>query len=276
MKGCSNSYLTRTTNTPAVPVRTNHNWAKQTKEEGEGLYRVTEDAGWPTYVAKMSYGVAPVAEDGSANFLAPAGKQLYFQLLDEDFNEIQRMRSVVQLQPGELRGCIGCHENHQTASAAEGRRQAMKRPPDRLQPPPWGAVPFSYEKVVQPVWDHQCIACHDGTKKEARLDLRGNLDKERIPASYRSLIEGAWVHYFDFTWGMRPFKAEPLSFGTLQSRLWKVLGDQNHAKIALARDEMQAVKAWVDLNCPLWPDYTFRLERPGPDKVLTSRMPGQQ
>ncbi len=263
--GQVNSYLTRTENALAAPLRTNHDWPKKIEEVGEGLYRVSDDPAWPTYEAKRSYGVAPVAEDGSANFLAPAGRQLYFQLLDEDFNEIQRMRSVIQVQPGETRSCIGCHESRQTASPVFGKRQAVRRPPDRLEAPPWGAEPFSYEQVVQPVWDRNCISCHDGGWLGTRPDLRGKLDKERIPASYRSLIEGGWVHYFDYTWGIRPFKAEPLSFGTLQSRLWNVLADQNHDKIVLTRDEMRAVKTWVDLNCPLWPDYTYRLDRSGPE-----------
>lgn len=270
VKGRVNSYLTRTANASMGPMRTNHDWSKQIEKVAEGLYRVSDDPAWPTYEAKMSHGVAPVAEDGSANFLAPAGKQLYFQLLDEDFNEIQRMRSVIQLQPGEKRSCIGCHESRQTTSANFGRRRALQQPPVRLTPPPWGAVPFSYEKVVQPVLDRNCTKCHDGRQTDKRPDLRAQLDKDRIPASYRSLIEGGWVHYFDYTWGIRPFKAEPLSFGTLQSRLFEVLKNKNHEKVALTNEEMQAVKAWVDLNCPLWPDYTYRLDRPGPDTALTS------
>ncbi|MBI3922447.1 MAG: hypothetical protein HY318_13580, partial [Armatimonadetes bacterium] len=51
--------------------------------------------GWPAYTAKAPLGIVPVEEDGSANFYAPAEKQLYFQVLDKDFNELQRMRSVV-------------------------------------------------------------------------------------------------------------------------------------------------------------------------------------
>jgi len=271
VKGCVNSYLTRTPNAREALVRTNHDWGKKVEEVGAGLYRVTEDASWPAYEAKKSHGVAPVAEDGSASFLAPSGKQLYFQLLDEDFNEIQRMRSVIQLQPGEMRGCIGCHDNRQATSAPTGLRQAMRQPPTRLVPPPWGAVAFSYEQVVQPVLDSKCVACHDGGWRSARPDLRGELDKERIPASYRSLIEGGWVHYFDYTYGMRPFKAEPLTFGTLQSRLWKVLADKHHKDVTLTSEETQAMKAWVDLNCPLWPDYKYRLDRPVPEQVATRR-----
>jgi len=239
----------------------------------DGLYRVHDDPAWPTYEAKRSFGIAPVAEDGSANFLAPAGRQLYFQLLDDDFNELQRMRSVIQLQPGETRSCIGCHEDRQDTSPDTGRRRAIRRTPDRLEPPPWGAVPFSYEKVVQPVLDRNCVRCHSGGLLGTRPDLRGKRDQEHIPASYRSLIEGGWVHYFDYTWGIRPFKAEPLSFGTLQSKLWEVLSDEDHKDVALTRDEMRALKAWIDLNCPLWPDYQYRLDRPGPGPILTNRTP---
>ncbi|MBP8129126.1 MAG: hypothetical protein KA184_06050 [Candidatus Hydrogenedentes bacterium] len=271
VQGHVNSYLTRTANASVGPVRTNHDWSKKIEAVGDGLYRVTEDASWPAYEAKRSYGVAPVAEDGSANFLAPAGRQLYFQLLDADFNELQRMRSVIQLQPGEARSCIGCHEDRQTTSPVFGQRQALRQPAARLEPPPWGAVPFSYEEVVQPVWDRNCVRCHDGGWLGARPDLRGKRDKERIPASYRSLIAGGWIHFFDYTYGMRPFKAEPLSFGTLQSRLWKVLEDQDHKDVTLSRDDMRAVKTWIDLNCPLWPDYTYRLDRPGPGQLLTHR-----
>ena len=96
------------------------------------------------------------------------------------------------------------------------------------------------------------------------IDLRGTLDQGGVPASYRSLIEGGWVHYFDYTYGMRHFKAEPLSFGTLQSRLWTVLEDASHEEVSLDRDGMRAIKAWIDFNCPLWSDYTYRPERLGP------------
>jgi hypothetical protein len=64
------------------------------------LVEITENQGWPSYVAKASLGTVPFDGDGSVHFFAPAGKVLYFQVLDADYNELQRMRSVVQLQPG--------------------------------------------------------------------------------------------------------------------------------------------------------------------------------
>jgi len=265
--GPSPSYDTRTPNAPFEFLATNHNWPKQVTEIGPGRYRVHEDGGWPSYVAKATLGTVAVAEDGSANFLVPAGKVLYFQLLDAEYNELQRMRSVVQLQPGERRTCIGCHEDrHCSPPGSPG--MAMARPAQHLEAPPWGTAPLDYQQAVQPVLNTHCVRCHDGSQS-GRCDLRGTLDANRVPASYRTLISGGWVHYFDMTYGMRHFKAEPLSFGTLQSRLWTVLADEHHKEVSLKQAEMRAIKAWVDLNCPLWPDYIYRPLRPGPEAGLT-------
>lgn len=219
-------------------------------------HKVSGPHGWPSYVAKANLGLVPVEADGSAHFYAPAGKVLYFQVLDKDFNEIQRMRSVVQLQAGEKRSCIGCHEERMAAPAAhEPRALAALREPSALKAPSWGTGPFSYEKVVQPVWDAECVRCHNAEDDQAP-DLTGTLDADGVPASYRTLIERGWVHYFDFTWGQEHSKAEPLSFGSVQSRLWKVLKKGHYAE--LTPDQMQRVKCWADLNCPLWPDYIYR------------------
>jgi hypothetical protein len=266
--GPTPSFETRTPNAPLTQLRTNHDWPKQVTEMEPGLYRVREASGWPSYVAKASLGTVPIAADGSASFLAPAGKVLYFQLLDAEYNELQRMRSVVQLQPGERRGCIGCHENRHAAPLPSARLASVPAQP--LDPPPWGTDAFDFQKVVQPVLNAHCVRCHNG-HQPGPSDLRGILDKGSVPASYRSLIEGGWVHYFDFTYGMRHFKAEPLSFGTLQSRLWEILADKQHQEVILDETDMRAIKAWIDLNCPLWPDYIHRPDRPG---LQTTRVPG--
>lgn len=220
--------------------------------------------GWPSYVAKGVIGTVEIEEDGSADFLAPAEEVLFFQLLDENFNEIQRMRSVVQLQDGEQRSCIGCHESR--LSTPEGTLTAASKNQGRsLQPPPWGAGPFWYEKVVQPVLDKNCVACHTAetaAAKPRQFDLTGSLDTDRIPASYRSLIQSGDVHYFDYTWGAgKTTKAAPYSFGTPKSRLWEILRDDNHKEVHLEPNEERAIKCWTDLNVPLWGDYQFRRQR---------------
>ena len=53
-----------------------------------------------------------------------------------------------------------------------------------------------------------------------------------------------------------------MTFGTLKSRLRQVL-EADHYEVELSEAELRAVKCWIDLNCPLWPDYQFR-----PDRVV--------
>jgi hypothetical protein len=222
-------------------------------------HRLSGPHGWPSFVAKGVHGLVPVTADGSAHFFAPAGRVLYFQVLDENLNELQRMRSVVQLQPGERRSCIGCHEDRRSAPPP-ARALAARSEPSHLQPPAWGPGPFSYQRVVQPVWDARCVRCHNAADKQ-NLNLTGVLDVEQIPASYRTLIAQGWVHYFSYSWGLTHHKAAPLSFGTLQSKLRTVL-DGRHYEVRLTPDERHRIKCWIDLNCPLWPDYLFRPDRP--------------
>ena len=47
---------------------------------------------------------------------------------------------------------------------------AARRPPSRLEEPSWGTEAFSYEAVVQPVWNAKCVSCHDaGDKHDMNL-----------------------------------------------------------------------------------------------------------
>lgn len=218
--------------------------------------KVNGPYGWPAYVAKASLGLVPVEPDGSARFKAPAGRVLYFQALDKDYNELQRMRSVVQLQPGEKRSCIGCHEDRQMA-APPARLPQARTAAREIEPPAWGAVPFSYQEVVQPVLDAKCVSCHN-QKHPAGLDFRGGLDADKVPASYRTLITKGLVCYADCGWNSGGFeKLEPMTCGSVKSRLWKVL-DAGHHKVELTSEEMLRIKTWIDINCPLWPDYADR------------------
>ena len=72
---------------------------------------------WP----RVQWGVVPVEKDGSAHFVVPANRSIFFQALDENYREIQRERTYVNYAPGEVRSCTGCHgHSNRTASAARG------------------------------------------------------------------------------------------------------------------------------------------------------------
>ncbi len=215
--------------------------------------------GWPAYVAKASLGLVPVEEDGSAYFRAPSGKNLYLQALDEDFNELQRMRSLVHLQEGETRSCIGCHEDRNRVPAPH-RPIASQREPDRIQAPPWGDDPVFYDRVVQPVLDAKCAGCHN-QDHPSKLDFTGTHDENSIPTSYRTFITQGLVHFVDCGWNSGGCeKLEPLTFGNVKSKLWKVL-DAGHHDVVLTQEEWRRIKTWTALNCPLWGDYIDRAQR---------------
>ena len=76
---------------------------------------------WP----RVQWGVVPVEKDGSAHFVVPANRSIFFQALDENFREIQRERTYVNYAPGEVRSCTGCHgQSNRTASRGRLRHAA--------------------------------------------------------------------------------------------------------------------------------------------------------
>ena len=99
--------------------------------------QVGPDSGFET---KTVLGAVPIEADGSAYFRVPAGKSIFFQVLDKDHLSLHVMRSVTNVQAGETTGCIGCHE---PLSRVPANRPvlAMRRPPSTIQPPPWVFLP---------------------------------------------------------------------------------------------------------------------------------------
>jgi len=81
-------------------------------------------------------GTVPVEADGSAHFQVPVDTSVYFQLLDENFMELRRMRSFISFQPGETRGCVGCHESKSVAPPPKAGLMATAREPSIPTPPP--------------------------------------------------------------------------------------------------------------------------------------------
>jgi len=140
-----------------------------------GGWRYTEKAYPHNWTPVRILGTVPLESDGSAYFRIPADTPVYFQLLDENHMEIRRMRSFISLQPGEVRGCLGCHETREEAPPVRAVAKALRREPSDPVPPPWGTRPVSFLRDIQPILDQHCVACHGGLKPSAGLDLSGGL-----------------------------------------------------------------------------------------------------
>ncbi len=219
------------------------------------------DSGWDM---RGVLGYVPVAEDGSASFEVPSDRMIFLEALDENFLEVQRMRNYLTLRPGEVQGCVGCHESPLDVSPVTRMTQGP-RIPEKLQLPPYGAGPMHFERVIQPILDAKCVSCHDGTK-EGVPDLRGGTrvespgkDRDEGPqhlvsTSFLALVPNH-VSYYRVSGhqGLKTFQP-PRTVGSFVSPLMKRLKEKPCGeKITL--DEWRAFGAWIDLNAPYYGSY---------------------
>jgi len=223
-------------------------------------------SGTPIYTVKRILGTVPVEDDGSAQFVVPANRNLYFQVLDAGQREVQRMRSVVCLKPGETRSCIGCHEPRNAAPPCSGDRlvrRALTRKPSRPQPPPWGTEIVSFLRDVQPVLNAKCIACHTHDRKANRVILTDDLT-DQFTIGYEELLR--YLTVADSTsWDCpQDVHARPAyTFGSNVSRLTKLLASGHHG-VQLTDDEWQRLINWIDANGV----YYDRYEMAWPDRRI--------
>jgi hypothetical protein len=144
-------------------------------------------------------GVVPVHEDGSAYFTAASDANLFFQALDSDFLEVQRMRTFINLRPGEQRSCIGCHEHRTQAPPRDLRTMplALRSPPVQPGPQPGDVAPrpLHYETDVQPILDKHCVSCHGNTDPEGGLTLTGDRT-DLFNRSYEQIMSKELIHTY--------------------------------------------------------------------------------
>lgn len=195
-------------------------------------------------------GIVPVEEDGSAHFRLPSGVAVYFQALDANFMEVRRMRSFINFEPGETRGCTGCHETRAVApvNIAHTSQLAASRVASVPLPPSWGTGAVSFLRDVQPVLDRQCASCHGGLKPAGDIDLTGGLTAEH---------NRAWDTIFDkqlvarSNIGDDARITQPYEFGSHKSKLVQCLKDPNHVNaVHLTPDDWMRLVTWVDVNGP--------------------------
>ena len=126
-----------------------------------------------TWTPARVIGTVPVEDDGSVHFKAPAGFPIYFQALDKNHMEVRRMRSFITLQPGEVRGCTGCHETKTQTPVLPFRVPlGVRKGPATPIPPPWGDTELpDYERHIQPIITRHCTACHGERAPDGGLEF---------------------------------------------------------------------------------------------------------
>jgi hypothetical protein len=203
--------------------------------------------------ARMFLGTVPVEADGSAYFRAPACKPLYLQAVDGDGRAVQGMRSVLYLQPGEKRGCVGCHEPS-GASPVYRKSLSQARAPSRIEPGPDGSLPMSFMRLIQPILNSRCVSCHSEDNPKAKVNLTA-ANEEPFVKSYNALRPFVRWH----EWGDKSISqiaTRPGHMGADESKLAAILSDANHgSSIALTDAERRAICLWLDANAPFYGSY---------------------
>lgn len=208
---------------------------------------------WHSFENKQILGEVEVEADGSASFFVPAGKHVYFQLLDKDKKMIQSMRSGVSLMPGEINGCIGCHEDRLSAVPMRRKRPtALTRKPDQLKL--WqGKKPhkFSFMEEVQPILNKHCLKCHD-------FD-RNNREKLVLAGDKNPFFNAAYVNLYvsksvKLIGGGPAAIQQAYSWGSHASKLTGII-DGNHKGVKLSAKEKEILYTWMDLNGVYYPVY---------------------
>jgi hypothetical protein len=243
------------------------------------VWPYASDDRWPGQMVAVSWyshiwiavleGVVPVCEDGSAYLRVPADCNLFFQALDENFMEIQRMRTFVNFRPGEQRSCIGCHERRTRPPAARQNAMPLALLHDPVAPGPQpGDVaprPLHYESDVQPIFDKHCVSCHGSTEPDGELALTGeptshfNRSYEEIMSKELIRTVTEWApppgRQSSWHWSMEHAPTiGPYTYGSHASRLVEILrGD--HYDVSLSQAEFVKVVTWVDTNGQYYGSY---------------------
>lgn len=197
------------------------------------------EAGDSIVPARWVLGTVPVESDGSAYFKVPAYRELFFQLIDDRGMAVQSMRSGTAIRDGEKLVCAGCHEpKHAVAKAPDVVPLAMRRAPSVPKPDVDGSNPFSYPRLVQPVLDRNCVACHEKEKSKA-INLASAPVQNKFFASYNNLMKYSFTAYGDAC------RTVPGKFGAQASGLIALL-DKGHYDVKLSPEDFHRLTLWQD------------------------------
>jgi len=204
----------------------------------------------PNGAPKRILGIVPVEPDGSVSVRVPSGVPLQIQALDEQGRAILTERSFHYLQPGEKRGCIGCHEP--VGVSLKPNPNLFTREPRDLTPEPFqdDGEGVSFLKMVQPVLDKHCIACHGLTSdppKGINLIPKPGHD---WPSSYTTLLAYTkTIGDKGKSHGLENNISRPYDYYALGGTFVTAFMEKHKdKKIPITKRDFQRIVNWLDMN----------------------------
>ncbi|MDR0869399.1 MAG: hypothetical protein LBN39_01255 [Planctomycetaceae bacterium] len=198
----------------------------------------------PENTPRIPLGTVPVEDDGSVFFEVPSGKQLLFQILDENNMAVQTMRAVAFVHSGEQLVCTGCHEPTQSTipNSSLSQAKAFRRLPSKLEPEIGDIEPVNFYRTVKPVFE-KCSGCHQ--KQQGGPQKMNFADLKPYVFFFAGGMSGTTVRSGE-SGGSRSI---PGSVGAANSRLGQALFDENHRGVISDSDRRRII-LWLDANAP--------------------------
>ena len=196
-----------------------------------------------SYMLERILGTVPVEPDGSAYMEVPALRPLFFVALDAQNNSVKRMHSFLTVMPGEITGCVGCHEQRTRSAFNPGSSvvQALGRPPSKISA--LADIPeiFDFPRDIQPILDKHCVECHDYGRRDGDVILTG----DHGPIYSHSYFTLTAMGYVSDGRDRVRTNLPPRSVGTSASSLMRML-DGSHYDANLTSHEQDMIRYWIE------------------------------
>jgi hypothetical protein len=181
----------------------------------------------------------------------PALRSLFFVALDENDMAVKRMHSFLTVQPGEVLGCVGCHEPRTESLPAANSMASLPRRPSRIEPISDAPTCFDFPRDIQPILDQLCVDCHGYQATERGGPYAGGiaLSGDRGPMFSHAYFTMTVQQLFSDNRNRAVSNLPPRSVGSAASRILTMLDGSHHGVVA---DEHQRrmLRLWIEVGAP--------------------------
>jgi hypothetical protein len=204
-----------------------------------------------SFTLERVLGTVPVEEDGSAFIELPALRAMFLIALDENDLAVKRMQSFLAVQPGEVTGCVGCHEQRTQSFLPNRDLMAMRRRPSRIEPYRDCPDVFDFPRDIQPILDGLCVDCH-GYEKTARggpYDGKVLLTGDHGPMFSHAYFTMTVKQLFSDGRDKAVSNYAPRTLGSSASRILEMI-DGSHYDVVATEHQKKMLRLWIELGGP--------------------------
>ncbi len=204
-----------------------------------------------SFTLERVLGTVPVEPDGSAYLELPALRSMFFVALDENDLSVKRMQSFLTVEPGEVSGCVGCHEQRTHSFIPRSDLMAMRRPVSKLEPVADCPDVFDFPRDIQPILDRLCVDCHgyEATDRGGPYAGKVILSGDHGPMFSHAYVTMTIRQLFSDGRDRPVSNYAPRTIGSSASRILTML-DGDHYGVRANEHEKTMLRLWIEVGGP--------------------------